>query len=916
MIASTAENQMQREALPLCVGEAALFAQMDAGAVVVTVNRRLARWLRHRHGEAKMAQGLIAWATPDLLAWGSWLERCWRQAVATAAVQGKARELPRLMNGEQERLIWSAVVRQSEVGQSLLSPHGAAEGARQAWVLLAQWGVTQELLRQQPEPETQVLLQWIEAYQQRLQREGLLDAQQLSSQLLSRAACWQPPRQLIVAGFDDVSPQMQHFLQVLAGEHGVMVNQWLPEPLQPHSMQRWGFADQEQELLAMARWVRQQLEAGVRNIGVVAPNLPEIKSGLARTLAAVLTPGFDRPHSPPQPLPVNISSGSALAHTPVVADALLLLHFLQEPLLPAAWAALLRSPYFSGGEKGRDSRGALEAKLRALGCFSLNVTQMCRLLETHKRSENSWYERINRLAQLELDKALPLGRWAARVSRWLELMGWPGTDRALDSREYQAVSAWRDLLTQWAALEHTAPALPWESALGLLQGMALRRDFQPDGGEAPVRVMGVLESAGERFDALWLLDMRDEQWPPAPMPNPFLPLALQRQWGMPRASAERELTFARQITQRLRQAAKTVVVSWCRSDGDRDFLISPLWSDLPLAPVTASPPDYPLDAQLIAAAGRWQAYDGAASIPLTCPPQSVLPGGAALVKNQASCPFKAFALHRLQAKGLEVTVPGADDRRRGTLAHVMLEKFWKTVQSEANLRQARIAQRQQWVAQAVAAALQKWTVQGDFAGLEQQRLQQLMARWIDVELARAPGFVVEVAEDPQKLAIAGATLELRLDRLDRLADGRHLLIDYKSGQPTTKDWQGPRMSDPQLPLYTLLSHAQGALHVAGLAFASLKANKGDKPWIGMGEEAELLPGLKAWKPVGEESQAQSWPAQLSEWRQWLTELVEAFMAGSAAVDPHEGDKGCGYCDLSPLCRKEQLRQGEVQDVAG
>ncbi|MEG3639100.1 PD-(D/E)XK nuclease family protein [Magnetococcus sp. PR-3] len=916
MNASLADRTHEKRGLSLIVGESELFTALDEGAVVVTVNRRLSRWLRHRHGEAKMSAGLTAWPTPDLLAWGAWLERSWRESVASHVVAAKKKNLPRLINGEQERLLWSAVVRQSEVGQGLLSPQGAADAARQAWGLMAQWCVDLRQLGQQPEPESQVLLQWITAYQQRLQEEGLLDLQQLPQRLQADGETWSAPEQLILAGFDEISPQIHEFLDFLQNK-GVRVSQWQPETVPPQQCGQRIYADQQQELLAMACWVRHKLEQGSRNIGVVVPNLPELRGAIARLLAAVLTPGSVRPDKPAAELAVNISSGTSLSHAPVVADALLMLQFMHRPVEPPVWAALLRSPYLGGHDeqKQRNWRGRLEATLRGLGCFELDRDQMCQIMEQQGMVENSWYRKLRQLQQPEgaMAQALPLGRWAARVSQWLEQVGWPGGTQArpLNSREYQAVTAWADLLTQWAALEHTAPALSWDAALGLLQGMAQRRDFQPDGGEAPVRVMGVLESAGESFDALWLLDMRDEVWPPAPMPNPFLPLTLQRTQQMPRASAERELAFARQITQRLNQSAQEMVVSWCRSDGDRDFQISPLFAELPLD--TRTEPDYLLDAQHIAQSAQWHTYDGAQGSEVTQEPDTPLPGGSALPKAQAACPFQAFAKYRLRAKAMEVTAPGADGMRRGTLAHAMLAAFWMQVQTEENLRTAGQAQRQIWVDEAVDQALSQWSSSASFVDLEKQRLQRLMGRWIEVELARPPGFVVEATEQQQNLTIAGALLTLRLDRLDRLADGRHLLVDYKSGKPNSRVWQGARPEDPQLPLYTL---APDVADVAGLAFASLKSSSGDQPWIGIAEEADLIPGLKGWDDRRAKLDVESWPHMLAQWRTTLTTLVEDFLAGRVAVDPNEGEKGCSYCDLSPLCRKDQLSQGEVPDGVG
>ena len=52
-------------------------------------------------------------------------------------------------------------------------------------------------------------------------------------------------------------------------------------------------------------------------------------------------------------------------------------------------------------------------------------------------------------------------------------------------------------------------------------------------------------------------------------------------------------------------------------------------------------------------------------------------------------------------------------------------------------------------------------------------------------------------------ASAACEFTVRIDRVDRLEDGRACLIDYKSGAADV-DWRGDRPDNPQLPIYALL----------------------------------------------------------------------------------------------------------------
>ena len=82
---------------------------------------------------------------------------------------------------------------------------------------------------------------------------------------------------------------------------------------------------------------------------------------------------------------------------------------------------------------------------------------------------------------------------------------------------------------------------------------------KPETPEAPIQVLGALESAGLEFDALWASGLTDEAWPLVARPNPFIPPALQRKAGIPEASAEASLARAQRITAGWLGAAAEVV---------------------------------------------------------------------------------------------------------------------------------------------------------------------------------------------------------------------------------------------------------------------------------------------------------------------------------------------------------------------
>jgi ATP-dependent helicase/DNAse subunit B len=143
------------------------------------------------------------------------------------------------------------------------------------------------------------------------------------------------------------------------------------------------------------------------------------------------------------------------------------------------------------------------------------------------------------------------------------------------------------------------------------------------------------------------------------------------------------------------------------------------------------------------------------------------------------------------------------------------------------------------------------------------------------------------------------TLTLRVDRVDTLANGRRLLIDYKSGDAKPRLWLGERPEDPQLPLYTRLLDAD---QVEGVSFAVLR--HAVQEYRGLARSAQG-PGIEAdlGKATAKTSRTiTEWNALQDHWNESLEALVSEFIQGHAPVAPLNRNSTCAYCRLEALCR--------------
>ena len=189
-----------------------------------------------------------------------------------------------------------------------------------------------------------------------------------------------------------------------------------------------------------------------------------------------------------------------------------------------------------------------------------------------------------------------------------------------------------------------------------------------------------------------------------------------------------------------------------------------------------------------------------------------------------------------------------------------------------------------------------------------------MLEWLELEKQRVPFRVVE-KEQKHEATAGGVRVQLKIDRIDELADGRQVVIDYKTGEVKPAQWFGERPDEPQLPLYSM---AVGG-DIAGVLFAQVKA--GGMAFNGVAEDDGLAPGVKSYESLKQTREANSWSDVLRDWRATMERLGETFRNGEASVDPKQYPVTCTYCELKPLCRINELtvldgESSETEDPHG
>jgi probable DNA repair protein len=794
------------------------------------------------------------------------------------------------------QLIWTRIVRDDPECSPLLSSAGVARAAFQSWQLLHDYRVPFEDLADGDSPEAAAFARWCRQYRELLAAHGWVDGAQ--AQVLVHACAAAPGIEMI--GFDRLTPLQAMLLErwVAAGLV-VRVETATPTTDAGGQVSRVACPDGTREIEAAARWAAAYLDGrDDAHIAIVVTDLGRRREAVRRGLERVLVPATGVTGGPlPGSRSFEMAVARPLVEQPVVSAAHDLLEAFVRPLELGTVSRLLRSGFLDGVAEEGAARARVDARIRRHEGPALGRAELERI--ARERGCPVLAERLaaaQGLISSWPEKNLP-SNWSKDFFSLLAAVGWPGS--GIDGAAYQAEQRWRELVSQFGACDEFIGAVSRAEAAGLVREMAGRVLFEPQELRAPLRVIDPQTSAGMHFDALWICGLDASRWPASAAPDPFVPRHLQLRHGIPRASAAIAAEESRRLFERLLSSAPEVIVSFPEVDRDAPLLPSPLlagiaerghlprWSEPEVAEL---------------AYARRPSLESATDAGM--PPiagGSVVRGGARLLELQASCPFRAQAELRLGARALDEPALGIDPSDRGNLVHGALANLWRELRDQASLKRLDASGRRSAARRAVAAALARARGSADellrhLLDLEAEWLEARVMDVIEVDLARAP-FAVEAIEAACTARIGPLSLELRPDRVDRLADGSLAVIDYKTGgDAEVSAWLDERPRQPQIPAYV---QALGQGEVGAVAFARVRS--GDTRYEGVTRDDGAFPGLKVPGSRGAPRGLDRWDTLLVEWQRRIQSLAKEYAAGEARL-AHDPPRACKYCHLGALCR--------------
>jgi probable DNA repair protein len=706
-----------------------------------------------------------------------------------------------------------------------------------------------------------------------------------------------PP--ILLAGFDRILPVQREVLDAWGRW------QHRADDSRAEHIQFYAADDGASELAACASWCKSHLAGNPqRRLLVISRQIASQRGEMERAFLR-LSPGS-------APL-FEFSLGIPLSDVPLAHAAYLVLRWLDGTLLENELDWLLSTGMTA---IDRQESSALQTYMRSLRRRGLarpdwSLEAFASGSAVSEGALGTWYRRMNN-ARRQLanrrNRSLSPFEWAGLIPRLLESVGLPG-QRRLASTEFQAWRRWEQTLDACGSLGFNGRRVKWADFLSSLSHALDETLYTPESSDAPIQIAGPAESAGLTADGIWFLGADEDNWPASGATHPFLPLPVQRDAGMPHATARSDWELAQAITERLAASAREVRFSYARQSAERETRPSRLAKQIAGAPQTLpaslAPPTLPAPATV--------SFKDASQIPFAA---GGVQGGAYVLTSQSQCPFKAFATARLWAQGWDPAEYALTPLQRGQLLHAVLHSIWSGPPDGLRSREDldAVEDLRGFVAACVKRVLRdevpssaRERLPQSYLALEEIRLIRVVTNWLLYEKQRLPFTVVET-EAKRPIEIGGLALTLRLDRIDRLVDDSLVVIDYKTGEVGRKVWDMPRPQDVQLPLYAGFALDE---EPSGLLFARINAREPRFDGRARSAETTLFARVNKKNPLGSHRLTED---QMRAWKTYIEQLAHDFIAGRADVDPREYPETCKRCDLHAACRIQENQAAQHSEA--
>lgn len=917
--------------------------QLQQDTVLIVPTGSLATHLNETLAAQQIQRNELVWEAPNILSWSEWLRDLWQHN--RPAFDG----VHSVIGPQQSKLLWTQVIEKSKQAGNdltLLNVQQTVRACMRSDRLLSDWACDEAGLAADHVSDIDQFLAWRQHYNSALVQRGLIDEPRLQSalvKLLFNGSLSFRIKRLVWYAYDLLTATQQTFsaycesgisgavaepptaLDKTALNTAIKVSLGGPKH-QATNLTYRRYDTDKHELEHVLRQTRALLdEQPEQRIHIVIPDLQHRYTQVQELARQTFYPNASLTDVQNNNCVYRLSLGRAMHESPTIEVALCLIGLLKSSMPIADLRFLFRSVFLGTVQRNKGGFYEFERWLKSQRLRVISLDRLATLFaefnEPPPNSESDTNDELHQfinqitLFRNELTKkldaqkqssgysSLSFAEWAQLFTEWLAVWQWQTNPvgAELSSVAHQLRRRWDSVLHEFAGLGTVQRSIGLSGAISGFQQLVRDTVFMPKSAASPVVISGLLEALGREIDVCFLTGMTDE-YPAANKGDAFIPNYHLLPTGYPDASPQTSVDQAQKVMRSLLAASGRAYISFALASAnnvDERRQASPLFAeqlidaDLIATPISKSTePTAALEAYTDTQGPAWRKPNTAR-------------GGAAIFKNQSQCAFKAFVTHQLRFDIDQEPEFGLDHFDRGNLTHRMLEILWQQVPDQAFLNELDNDQQAVLLSVTFDELLRQSKDELNEEKLrlfefERPRVIELASEWLALERKRPSNFSVVEIESKYHGEWAGIKFDYIIDRVDVTDAGQSVIVDYKTGTVNKNDWQGERPTEPQLPLYALVLDELKSNNVSGIAYGQVR--RGDCKYVELAE-ADIFPSSA--KRAADTQEL--WEVSRNNWPGVFTRLANEFLAGEAAVNPID-KKACQYCELSAVCRVEELRE--------
>ena len=786
---------------------------------------------------------------PQIFSYRSWLEHFWKKNNPQRAV--------RLLSLLELRYILKEITEKNSINNS----EAIIDELIKCYSLCKTYFIDISTLPDFYANPSSLLIKWISEFEKFKTENNCIDTTDLFSSVYKSLESNIKTGNYYAYGFKQRTPEQNKLFEILECQS-------LNSRSLENNIQALSFIDQETELEAIAKWAKEvSLKNPNSQIGVVIPNL----SQLQHLVKSTFDQEFDASLLETHHKPYNISLGISLCQYPLIQHLLSIVKISTQIIKGNIDLEMLMktvtSPYIKGALIESNSRALLVNRILGLGCEEATTQKVLKLMKDCP----VLIQIVNSLKSLKIDKKIALEDSLDSIN--LLLLTWGFTsDRSLSSSEYQLFEKYQNESLILNRLSNFYKKVSLFDAIKILNTHLNSVIFQPKSGAANIHILGALEAEGLYFDYAWVSSMTSNFIPGKIKMPLFIPQKTSIEYELPNSNFLLVTEDAKVTLKALNNLSPETTYSYAKLMQNREELPSP-YIDFK---------DY-LEGSFIKTSSRELIYIDDYKAPKI--QELTIKKGVKTLQNQMSCAFRGFAA-RLDIDDFEAPHIGLSRLQQGNLIHKILETFFNEIKSGASLLKLTELELDNLIEKHTESATLSLP-KSNFKLNEKIRLVKIIRQHIDLEKQRSD-FEVIKTESTSEVDINGLKFSTRIDRMDRLANGDSLIIDYKTGKDVkVSQMTGDPIDQAQLPIYAVTNS------VDGVAFATINSN--DCQFKAITKNKSELPLTK--QAI---NRMPEWDKQINEWTSILNSASEQFQNGIASVLPVKN--ACDYCDYDLLCR--------------